>query len=84
MPNDAITVLKPAHSTVSHRIRERLLARRTRFFANDNIAACIEPGELDELVEEVGARLQQDGLAVLMQADHFCMQWRGVRTARPG
>ncbi|HEX9173196.1 MAG TPA: GTP cyclohydrolase I, partial [Telluria sp.] len=55
MPNDVLAILKPAQTMVSHRIRERLLARRTRFFANDNIAASIEPGELDELVDEVGA-----------------------------
>jgi GTP cyclohydrolase I len=72
MPNDAIALLKPVHSTVSQRIRERLLARRTRYFANDNIAASIEPGELDELVEEVGAKLQQvlESLVIDTAADH--------------
>jgi len=24
-------------------------------------------------------RVSPDGLAVVMEADHFCMQWRGVR-----
>ena len=24
-------------------------------------------------------RMQPDGLAVVMEADHFCMQWRGVK-----
>jgi GTP cyclohydrolase I len=72
MPNDAIAILKPAQTTVSQRIRERLLAHRTRFFANDNIAAAIEPGELDELVEEVGAKLQHvlDSLVIDTAADH--------------
>jgi GTP cyclohydrolase I len=23
--------------------------------------------------------MQPDGLAVVMEADHFCMQWRGVK-----
>ena len=38
---------------VSIKIRERLLASRKRFHANDNIADFIEPGELDKLLEEV-------------------------------
>ena len=72
MPNDAIAIFKSAPTKVSHRIRDRLLARRTHFFANDNIAACIEPGELDELVDEVGARLQDvlESLVIDTGADH--------------
>ncbi|GGE85567.1 GTP cyclohydrolase I [Massilia psychrophila] len=72
MPNDAIAIFKSAPTKVSHRIRDRLLARQTRFFANDNIAACIEPGELDELVDEVGARLQDvlESLVIDTGADH--------------
>ena len=83
MPNDAIAILKPAQTTVSHRIRERLQARRTRFFANDNIAASIEPGELDELVEEVGAKLQHvlDSLVIDTAADHNTRD-TGRRVAR--
>ena len=26
-------------------------------------------------------RVKPDGLAVVMEADHFCMHWRGVRDA---
>jgi GTP cyclohydrolase I len=26
-------------------------------------------------------RVSPDGLAVVMEADHFCMHWRGVRDA---
>lgn len=83
MPNDAIAIFKPAHSTVSHRIRERLQARRTRYFANDNIAASIEPGELDELVEEVGAKLQLvlESLVIDTAADHNTRD-TGRRVAR--
>ncbi|MBC7677330.1 MAG: GTP cyclohydrolase I, partial [Rhodoferax sp.] len=58
MQSDALAIFKPLHTTVSKRIRERLVARQARFFANDNIAACIMPGEIDELVDEVGAKLQ--------------------------
>ena len=75
MPNDAIAVFKPvnvSNVTVSHRIRERLLASKTRFFANDNIAPFIEPGELDELLDEVGAKLQDvlESLVIDTAADH--------------
>ena len=72
MPDDTIVIFKPVQTTVSQRIRARLLARQTRFFANDNIAACIEPGELDELVEEVGAKLKLvlESLVIDTAADH--------------
>jgi GTP cyclohydrolase I len=32
--------------------------------------------QLAELLQE---KVQPDGLAVIMEADHFCMQWRGVK-----
>jgi len=37
---------------VSVRIRERLKAARQRFHSNDNIADFIEPGELEQLLDE--------------------------------
>jgi GTP cyclohydrolase I len=43
---------------VSERIRARLMRSGTRFHANDNIAAYIEPGELDALLDEVSLRMQ--------------------------
>ena len=72
MQSDALAIFKPLHTTVSKRIRERLVARQARFFANDNIAACIMPGEIDELVDEVGAKLQDvlDSLVIDTGADH--------------
>ena len=42
---------------VSMKIRERLLAARKRFNANDNIAAFIEPGELELLLDEVADKM---------------------------
>jgi len=42
---------------VSDRIRARILAARRRFHANDNIAAFIEPGELEQLVSEVQTQM---------------------------
>ena len=32
--------------------------------------------QLAELLQE---KVKPDGLAVIMEADHFCMQWRGVK-----
>lgn len=31
------------------------------------------------LADELEARIRPDGLAVVMEADHFCLHWRGVR-----
>jgi GTP cyclohydrolase IA len=31
------------------------------------------------LADELQARVRPDGLAIVMEADHFCMQWRGVK-----
>jgi len=43
---------------VSVKIRERLLAARRRFHANDNIADFVEPGELEMLLDEVEAKMK--------------------------
>ena len=43
---------------VSVKIRERLQAARRRFHANDNIADFIEPGELEQLLDEVETKMQ--------------------------
>ena len=43
---------------VSVKIRERLLAARKRFHANDNIAEFIEPGELETLLDEVEVKMK--------------------------
>jgi GTP cyclohydrolase I len=44
---------------VSELIRQRLLTRHRPFHANDNIADCIEAGELDALVDEVAEHMQE-------------------------
>ena len=43
---------------VSVKIRERIVAARKRFHANDNIAQFIEPGELEALLDEVEIKMQ--------------------------
>lgn len=43
---------------VSVKIRERLKAAHHRFHSNDNIAAFVEPGELEALLDEVTEKMQ--------------------------
>lgn len=43
---------------VSVKIRERLIAARKRFNANDNISAFIEPGDLEALLDEVEEKMK--------------------------
>jgi GTP cyclohydrolase I len=31
------------------------------------------------LADELQTRVRPDGLAIVMEADHFCMHWRGVK-----
>ncbi|MDX2203121.1 MAG: GTP cyclohydrolase I [Hyphomicrobiaceae bacterium] len=61
-----------AGAAVSHRIRERIKRARRRFHANDNISEFVKPGELDELVEEVAARMQSvlESLVIDTESDH--------------
>jgi GTP cyclohydrolase I len=58
--------------TVSERVRARLAAAGQRFNANDNIAAFLNPGELDQLRDEVEARMQEvlDALVIDTANDH--------------
>ncbi|MDZ7939159.1 MAG: GTP cyclohydrolase I [Rhodoferax sp.] len=66
-PNDA------DHGTpVSVKIRERLLAARKRFYANDNIAEFIQPGELELMLDEVEAQMKGvlDSLVIDTAHDH--------------
>ena len=61
-----------AGTPVSVRIRERLKAQRERFHANDNIAEFIEPGELEQLLDEVEAKMKTvlDSLVIDTESDH--------------
>jgi GTP cyclohydrolase I len=54
---------------VSERIRYRLVSAGCRHHANDNIAAFIEPGELDALQAEVQARMQDVLKALVIDTD---------------
>jgi len=67
----------------SDRIRARLKAAGQRFRANDNIAACIEPGELEALTEEVAERVDAllQSLVIDTENDHNTRE-TGARVAR--
>jgi GTP cyclohydrolase I len=57
---------------VSSRIRARLRGAKQRFHANDNIAAFIEPGELEALLTEVEGKLKGvlESLVIDTESDH--------------
>jgi GTP cyclohydrolase IA len=53
----------------SERIRYRLVTADCRYHANDNIAAHVRDGELDELKREVEARMQEVLRALVIDTD---------------
>ena len=57
---------------LSVRIRQRLQAAQRRYHANDNIADCIRPGELEQLLDEVTTRMEGvlDSLVIDTAGDH--------------
>jgi GTP cyclohydrolase I len=57
-------------SDVSKRIRDRVVAAKQRFHANDNIAAFIEPGELDALTKEVEGKVLALLHSLVIDVDH--------------
>jgi GTP cyclohydrolase I len=64
---------KPSkQQAISEVIRARLKAKKVRFHANDNIAAHIQPGELDSLVDEVSEKVQAllESLVIDTENDH--------------
>ncbi len=56
----------------SERIRARIRKSRERYHANDNIAKFIEPGELEELQDEVAAKMRRvlESLVIDTESDH--------------
>jgi len=61
-----------ADAPVSERIRYRLVSAGCRHHANDNIAAFIQPGELDALQAEVQTKMQEvlKSLVIDTDSDH--------------
>jgi GTP cyclohydrolase I len=39
----------------------------------------IQEEAMAQLAELLQDKMQPDGLAIVMEADHYCMQWRGVK-----
>jgi GTP cyclohydrolase I len=76
MPDDSPSMFKSedelAQMPASQRIRYRLVSSGCRYHANDNIAAHIEAGELDELRAEVQAKMQEvlNALVIDTTNDH--------------
>jgi GTP cyclohydrolase I len=69
----ATTDVRDAEGTpVSVKIRERLQLARKRFNANDNIADFIQPGELEQMLDEVTDNMQRvlDSLVIDTVHDH--------------
>ena len=64
----------PEHTDepVSARVRRRLVAAKKRFHANDNIAAFLEAGEVEALLDEVEGKFQQvlEALVIDTEGDH--------------
>jgi GTP cyclohydrolase I len=66
----------PAHLDegipVSVKIRERIQASRKRFHANDNISQFIEPGEMEQLLDEVSSKMGGvlQSLVIDTESDH--------------
>lgn len=56
----------------SARIRERISRAGQRFHANDNIAAFVEPGELEALLDEVEGKMKGvlESLVIDTESDH--------------
>lgn len=60
------------HTAISRIIRERLIAAKRRFHANDNIADFIEDGELEQLQGEVAEKMKAvlEALVIDIESDH--------------
>lgn len=81
--NSRDTYMSEALTPISAQIKERLQAAKARYFANDNIAEYIKPGELDLLVEEVSLHFKKvlESLVIDTEHDHNTKE-TGNRLAR--
>ena len=43
----------------------------------------IQEEAVTRLADLLQDRMQPDGLAIVMEADHFCLQWRGIKDGEP-
>ena len=74
MPNPTMPIFRSeddlANLPASERIRYRLVGADCRYHANDNIAAFIKDGEIDELKAEVQAQMQGVLEALVIDTDN--------------
>jgi len=72
MSNPSPDTEHAALQPVSTRIHERIRQSGQRFHANDNIAAFLEPGDLDALIDEVADKMKGvlESLVIDTQSDH--------------
>ena len=71
-PNSSVAAPGSAKAAISAVIRERIKKEGGKFFANDNIAAYIQPGELEQLQAEVAEKFRAllDSLVIDTEHDH--------------
>ena len=64
------------HQPVSAKIRTRIIEARQRYHANDNIAAFLEPGDLEALLDEVEGKMKGvlESLVIDTVSDHNTRQ----------
>jgi GTP cyclohydrolase I len=72
MSNPSPETEHSAQEPVSSRIYERIRKSGQRFHANDNIAAFLEPGDLEALIDEVTDKMKGvlESLVIDTQSDH--------------
>ena len=72
MNDTANPLTEQGSQPVSARIRARLAHAQQRFHANDNIAAYLEPGDLEALVDEVAGKMRGvlESLVIDTESDH--------------
>jgi GTP cyclohydrolase I len=58
------------NGVASSRIRSRLVRANKRFHANDNISAFVKDGELDQLREEVAAKMAEVLKSLVIDTEH--------------
>ncbi len=63
---------KDTGKPMSQVIRERVKAANRRFFANDNIAEFLQPGDREALIDEVEVKIKSllESLVIDIEADH--------------
>lgn len=71
-PSASVPAATPEGTPISTIIRQRLQSAGQRFHANDNIAEFLNPGELEQLLDEVTERMQGvlDSLVIDTDNDH--------------